>query len=250
MSEQTQLIKKRSMTIKSNNPSGKQYKYYDLIMAAFVTVLVCSNLIGPAKVTQIDTPLLGMLTFGAGVLFFPISFIFGDILTEVYGYAASRRVIWAGFAGLAFASLMAWMIVALPPAPFWHNQAAYEVAFGSTWRISLAGLIAFAVGEFVNSFIMAKMKILTSGKHLWQRTITSTIFGETVDTLMFVPLAFWNSGIIPNDKIPLIIGAQIIAKISVEIAFTPAVYKVVAFLKRAEHEDYYDKNTDFNPFKL
>ena len=123
----------------------KNYKYYDLIMAAFVTVLVCSNLIGPAKVTQIDAPLLGTLTFGAGVLFFPISFIFGDILTEVYGYAASRRVIWAGFAGLAFASFMAWMIVALPPAPFWHNQEAYEVAFGSTWRIALAGLIAFAV---------------------------------------------------------------------------------------------------------
>ena len=228
----------------------KNYKYYDLIMAAFVTVLVCSNLIGPAKVTQIDAPLLGTLTFGAGVLFFPISFIFGDILTEVYGYAASRRVIWAGFAGLAFASFMAWMIVALPPAPFWHNQEAYEVAFGSTWRISLAGLIAFAVGEFVNSFVMAKMKIIAAGKHLWQRTITSTVFGETVDTVIFVPLAFWNSGIIPNDKIPLIIGAQIIAKIAVEVAFTPAVYKIVAFLKRVEHEDYYDRNTDFNPFRL
>lgn len=219
-------------------------------MAAFVCVLVCSNLIGPAKVTQIDAPLLGTLTFGAGVLFFPISFIFGDILTEVYGYAASRRVIWAGFAGLAFASLMAWMIVALPPAPFWHNQDAYEVAFGSTWRISLAGLIAFAAGGFVNSFVMAKMKTVSAGRHLWQRTITSTIFGEVVDTVLFVPLAFWNTGIIPNDKIPLIIGAQIIAKIAVEVAFTPVVYKTVAFLKRAENEDYYDKNTDFNPFKI
>ena len=228
----------------------KQYRYYDLIMAAFVTVLVCSNLIGPAKVTQIDAPIVGLLTFGAGVLFFPISFIFGDILTEVYGYAASRRVIWAGFAGLAFASFMAWMVVALPPAPFWNNQHEYEVAFGSTWRISLAGLVAFAVGEFVNSFIMAKMKILTSGRHLWQRTITSTVFGEMVDTAMFVPLAFWNTGIIPNDKIPLVMGAQIIAKILVEVAFTPLVYKVVAFLKRAENEDYYDINTDFNPFKL
>jgi uncharacterized integral membrane protein (TIGR00697 family) len=228
----------------------KQYKYYDFIMAAFVTVLVCSNLIGPAKVAQIDAPLLGILTFGAGVLFFPISFIFGDILTEVYGYAASRRVIWVGFAGLAFASLMAWMIVALPPAPFWNNQHEYEVAFGSTWRISFAGLIAFAVGEFVNSFIMAKMKIIGAGKRLWQRTITSTIFGEAIDTVMFVPLAFWNTGIIPNDKIPLVIGAQIIAKISVEIAFTPVVYKTVAFLKKAEQTDYYDKHTDFNPFKL
>ncbi len=219
-------------------------------MAAFVCVLVCSNLIGPAKVTQIDAPLLGTLTFGAGVLFFPISFIFGDILTEVYGYAASRRVIWAGFAGLAFASLMAWMIVALPPAPYWHNQDAYEVAFGSTWRISLAGLIAFAAGGFVNSFVMAKMKAVSAGRHLWQRTITSTIFGEVVDTVLFVPMAFWNTGIIPNDKIPLIIGAQIIAKIAVEVAFTPVVYKTVAFLKSAENEDYYDKNTDFNPFKI
>ena len=228
----------------------KNYTYYDLIMAAFVTVLVCSNLIGPAKVTQIDAPIFGTLTFGAGVLFFPISFIFGDILTEVYGYAASRRVIWAGFAGLAFASFMAWMIVALPAAPFWHNQHEYEIAFGSTWRISLAGLIAFAVGEFVNSFVLAKMKIISAGKHLWQRTITSTIFGEAVDTMLFVPLAFWNSGIIPNDKIPLVMGAQIVAKIAVEVAFTPAVYKIVAFLKRAEHEDYYDNNTDFNPFKI
>ena len=149
-----------------HNTPLKTRKYYDLIMAAFVTVLVCSNLIGPAKVTQIDTALLGTLTFGAGVLFFPISFIFGDILTEVYGYAASRRVIWAGFAGLAFASLMAWMIVALPPAPFWNHQEVYEIAFGSTWRISLAGLIAFAIGEFTNSLIMAKMKIWAKGKHL------------------------------------------------------------------------------------
>ena len=240
------------MTTQNNALETKRrpYKYYDLIMAAFVTVLVCSNLIGPAKVSQIDAPLLGTLTFGAGVLFFPISFIFGDILTEVYGYAASRRVIWAGFAGLALASFMAWMIVALPPAPFWQNQEAYEVAFGSTWRISLAGLVAFAVGEFVNSIIMAKMKIISAGKHLWQRTITSTIFGESVDTVMFVPLAFWNTGIIPNDKIPLVIGAQIVAKVAVEVAFTPVVYKIVSWLKRVENEDYYDRHTDFNPFTL
>jgi uncharacterized integral membrane protein (TIGR00697 family) len=227
-----------------------QTKYYDLIMAAFVVVLVCSNLIGPAKVAQIQAPLVGTLTFGAGVLFFPISFIFGDILTEVYGYAASRRVIWAGFAGLAFASLMAWMIVVLPPAPFWHHQDVYEIAFGSTWRISLAGLIGFAVGEFVNSWVMAKMKIWSQGKHLWQRTISSTILGEAADTVIFVPLAFWDTGVIPNDKIPYIIGVQIFAKIAVEVAFTPVVYKVIAFLKRTEKEDYYDYHTNFNPFKL
>ncbi len=228
----------------------KPRKYYDLIMAAIVTVLVCSNLIGPAKVTQIDAAWLGTLTFGAGVLFFPISFVFGDILTEVYGYSASRRVIWAGFAGLAFASFMAWMIVALPAAPFWNHQEVYEIAFGSTWRIALAGLIGFAVGEFTNSLIMAKMKIWAKGKHLWQRTITSTIFGEAIDTVIFVPLAFWDTNVIPNDKIPLVIGAQIIAKIGVEVAFTPLVYKIVAFLKQAENVDYYDHQTDFNPFKI
>jgi uncharacterized integral membrane protein (TIGR00697 family) len=232
------------------NKVATRTKYYDLIMAAFVIVLVCSNLIGPAKVTQIQTPFFGTLTFGSGVLFFPISFIFGDILTEVYGYAASRRVIWAGFAGLAFASLMAWMILALPPAPFWHDQAAYETAFGSTWRISLAGLIGFAVGEFTNSWIMAKMKIWSAGKHLWQRTISSTVVGESIDTIIFVPLAFWDTGIIPNDKIALIIEAQIISKIGVEVAFTPIIYKIIAFLKKEESEDYYDYKTNFNPFSL
>lgn len=225
-------------------------KYYDFIMAAFVTVLVCSNLIGPAKVTQIEMPLLGTITFGAGVLFFPISFIFGDILTEVYGYAASRRVIWAGFAGLAFASFMAWMIVAMPAAPFWQHQEAYEIAFGSTWGISLAGLIAFAVGEFTNSWVMAKMKIWSKGQHLWQRTISSTLFGESIDTVIFVPLAFWNSNIIPNEQLPLVMGAQIIAKILVEILFTPVVYWVVNFLKKAEELDYYDYKTNFSPFKV
>jgi uncharacterized integral membrane protein (TIGR00697 family) len=225
-------------------------KYYDFIMAAFVTVLVCSNLIGPAKVTQIEMPLLGTITFGAGVLFFPISFIFGDILTEVYGYAASRRVIWAGFAGLAFASFMAWMIVAMPAAPFWQHQEAYEIAFGSTWRISLAGLIAFAVGEFTNSWVMAKMKIWSKGQHLWQRTISSTLFGESIDTVIFVPLAFWNSNIIPNEQLPLVMGAQIIAKILVEILFTPVVYWVVNFLKKAEKIDFYDYKTNFSPFKV
>ena len=219
-------------------------------MAAFVTVLVCSNLIGPAKVTQIEMPLLGTITFGAGVLFFPISFIFGDILTEVYGYAVSRRVIWAGFAGLAFASFMAWMIVAMPAAPFWQHQEAYEIAFGSTWRISLAGLIAFAVGEFTNSWVMAKMKIWSKGQHLWQRTISSTLFGESIDTVIFVPLAFWNSNIIPNEQLPLVMGAQIIAKILLEILFTPVVYWVVNFLKKAEKIDFYDYKTNFSPFKV
>ena len=170
--------------MKISNPTSN-YKYYDLVMAAFVTVLITANIIGPAKISQLDLPMIGTITFGAGVLFFPISFIFGDILTEVYGYAASRRVIWTGFAGLAFASLMAWVIVALPPAPFWDNQEVYEIAFGSAWRVALAGLIAFAAGEFINSWVMAKMKIWSQGKHLWFRTISSTIAGEGVDSILF-----------------------------------------------------------------
>jgi uncharacterized integral membrane protein (TIGR00697 family) len=228
----------------------KQYKYYDFIMAAFAVVLVCSNLIGPGKVTQITLPVVGQLTFGAGIMFFPISFIFGDILTEVYGYGASRRVIWAGFVGLAFASFMAWVIVALPPAPFWRDQAAYQSVYGSTARIALASLVSFIAGEFVNSYVLAKMKILTQGRWLWTRTIGSTIFGEAVDSLLFFPLAFYGSGEFPDEKMPMIILAQFTAKVMVEVVFTPFMYKIVAFLKRVESEDYYDINTDFNPFIL
>jgi queuosine precursor transporter len=229
---------------------ARQYRYYEFVMAAFVTVLICSNLIGPAKIAQVDFPLVGIVSFGAGVLFFPISYVFGDILTEVYGYARSRRVIWAGFAGLAFAAFMAAIVVWLPPAPFWNNQAAYEIAFGSTWRIAAASLLAFLCGEFVNSFVLAKMKIMTRGRWLWTRTIGSTIFGEGVDSLLFYPLAFWGSGLIPDDRLPQIMLAQFIGKVGLEVVFTPITYAVVGWLKRAEHEDYYDTDTDFNPFTL
>ncbi|MGB8857164.1 MAG: queuosine precursor transporter [Burkholderiales bacterium] len=231
-------------------PPRRSYKYYDLVMAAFVVVLLCSNLIGPAKGAQLDLPIIGVITFGAGVLFFPISYVFGDILTEVYGYARSRRVIWTGFAALLFASFMAWVVVSLPPAPWWKNQQAYEIAFGGAWRVALASLIAFACGEFVNSFVLAKMKIFTQGKYLWSRTIGSTIFGEAVDSLLFYPLAFYGTGIIPNDKLPTVMLAQFVAKVGVEVAFTPLTYKIVNWLKRAEQEDYYDRDTDFNPFTL
>jgi hypothetical protein len=219
-------------------------------MAAFVTVLICSNLIGPAKIAQFELPVIGAIVFGSGAMFFPISYVFGDILTEVYGYSRARRVIWAGFAGLGFASFMSAVVVALPPAPFWKHQAAYEVAFGSTWRIVAASMIAYFCGEFVNSYVLAKMKIRTSGKWLWTRTIGSTIAGEAVDSALFYPLAFYGSGIIPNDKLPLVMLAQFVAKVGVEVAFTPVTYKVVGFLKRAEREDYYDRRTDFNPFTL
>ncbi len=228
----------------------KQYRHYEFVMVAFVTILICSNLIGPAKICQIDLPVVGLLTFGAGVLFFPISYVFGDVLTEVYGYARARRVIWAGFAGLAFASVMATVVVALPPAPFWQNQAAYEIAFGTTWRIALASMFAYFCGEFVNSFILAKMKIWTEGRHLWSRTIGSTIFGEAVDSALFYPLAFYGTGIIPDDKLPLVMLAQFVVKVGVEVVFTPVTYLVVNALKRAEHEDYYDRKTDFSPFSL
>src|SRR3954463_9280658 len=204
----------------------RTYRYYEFVMAAFVTVLVCSNLIGPAKIAQIDAPGLGPLTFGAGVLFFPISYVFGDVLTEVYGYARARRVIWCGFGALAFASVMAAVVVALPPAPFWKHQGAYEVAFGSAWRIVGASMIAYFCGEFVNSFVLAKMKIATEGRWLWARTIGSTIFGEAVDSALFYPLAFYNSGLIPNDKLLAIMLAQFVLKVLVEVVCTPVTYKV------------------------
>jgi hypothetical protein len=228
----------------------RNYRYYEFVMAAFVTILICSNLIGPAKIVQVEVPLAGALVFGAGVLFFPISYVFGDILTEVYGYARARRVIWAGFGGLLFASVMASVVVALPPAPFWENQKAYEIAFGTTWRIALASMFAYFCGEFANSFVLAKMKILTAGKWLWTRTIGSTIVGEAVDSLLFYPLAFYNSGLIPNEKLPAIMLAQFGLKVAVEVVFTPITYKIVGALKRAEHEDYYDRGTDFTPFSL
>ena len=231
-----------------NQPQGERrsYRYYEFVMAAFVTILICSNLIGPAKIVQVgDWP-----AFGAGILFFPISYIFGDILTEVYGYSRARRVIWAGFAGLAFASMMAAVVVALPPAPFWKNQAAYEIAFGTTWRIAAASMFAYFCGEFVNSFVLAKMKILTAGKWLWTRTIGSTVVGEAVDSTLFYPLAFYNSGLIPNEILPAIMLVQFVGKVAVEIAFTPLTYKIVGALKRAENEDYYDRGTNFTPFSL
>ncbi|HYD58143.1 MAG TPA: queuosine precursor transporter [Burkholderiales bacterium] len=227
--------------------AGKQYKYYEFVLAAFVTVLICSNLIGPAKIVQFDwLP----FAFGAGVLFFPVSYVFGDILTEVYGYARARRVIWSGFAGLAFAALMAWVVVSLPPAPFWENQKAYETAFGSTWRIAAASMFAYFCGEFANSFVLAKMKVLTAGRALWMRTIGSTIVGEAVDSSLFYPLAFYNSGLIPNEALLGVMAAQFGLKVAVEVVFTPVTYKIVGFLKRAENEDYYDRDTNFNPFVL
>jgi len=212
-------------------------------MAAFVTILLCSNVIGAAKIVTVWG-----YTFGAGILFFPLSYIFGDILTEVYGYARARKVVWAGFAALGYASLMSWVIVHLPPAAGWPNQQAYEVAFGATWRISLASIIAFFAGEFTNSFVLAKMKILTRGKHLWSRTIGSTIAGEAVDSIIFYPLAF--IGVWSSAQIVSVVIANYLLKCAWEIINTPVTYRIVSFLKRAENEDYYDHDTNFTPFSL
>jgi len=230
---------------------GRQYKYYDFVMAAFVCVLLCSNLIGAGKAAQLTLPVLGPVTFSAGVLFFPISYIFGDILTEVYGYGRDRRVVWAGFAALAFASFMATVVVSLPPASSDYAQqyqAHLVGVFGDTPRIALASMIAFWCGSFSNSFTLAKMKLLTKGRWLWTRTIGSTLVGELIDSGLFYVIAFY--GIWPNEQIVAVTLAQYVFKTSWEVVMTPVTYRVVAFLKRAEQEDYFDRNTNFNPFKL
>jgi len=235
----------------SATPPPRSYRYYDFVMAAFVTVLICSNFIGAAKQTTIDLPLLGATTFSAGVLFFPISYIFGDILTEVYGYGRDRRVVWAGFAGLAFATFMAWVVVSLPPAgsEFMKSyQANLEGVFGNSWRIALGSMIAFFCGSFANSYTLAKMKIWTKGKYLWTRTIGSTLVGELIDSSLFYFIAFY--GIWATGDLLKIVVAQYILKTSWEIVMTPVTYKVVGFLKRIENEDYYDRNTDFTPFSV
>ena len=229
----------------------KNYKYYDLFLGAYVCILLCANLIGPAKVSTIHLPFVGSITFMAGVLFFPISYLFGDILTEVYGYARDRRVVWAGFGALAFASLMAWVVISLPPAKS-DFMAAYqgqlEGVFGNAWRISAGSMIAFWAGSFSNSYVLAKMKIWTQGKWLWTRTIGSTLVGELVDSSLFYFIAFY--GIWATGDIVKVAIAQYVLKSGWEIVMTPVTYRVVGFLKRAEQEDYYDRNTDFNPFAL
>ncbi|MET3116837.1 putative integral membrane protein (TIGR00697 family) [Undibacterium sp. GrIS 1.8] len=228
-----------------------QYKYYDFVMAAFVTVLLCSNLIGAAKAAEVTLPVLGTVTFGAGVLFFPISYIFGDILTEVYGYGRDRRVIWAGFGALIFAAVMSAVVLALKPAadPFNRDyQMHLDAVFGNTPRIVLGSMIAFWCGSFVNSYVMAKMKIAMAGRQLWMRFIGSTVCGELVDSSLFYVIAFY--GIWSNHQLISVIIAQYILKTGWEVLMTPVTYKIVAFLKRKENEDYYDIDTDFNPFKL
>lgn len=212
-------------------------------MAAFVCILLCSNLIGASKIATV-----GGFTFGAGVLFFPISYIFGDVLTEVYGYARARKVVWAGFGALIFASFMSWFVLKLPPAEGWAHQAAFETVFASTPRIVIGSLVAFFLGEFCNSFVLAKMKIKTEGKYLWMRTIGSTIAGEAVDSAIFYPVAFY--GLWPNDLLIKVMISNYCIKVGWEVVITPFTYLIVNALKKAEHEDYYDIKTNFSPFVL
>ena len=227
----------------------KNYRYYDLILGAYVCVLLCANLIGAAKVSVITLPWLGPRTYMAGVLFFPISYLFGDILTEVYGYARDRRVVWSGFAALAFAALMSAVIVHLPPADFWRSrQPAVEAMFGNTPRIICASIIAFWCGSFVNSYVLAKMKIWTRGRWLWTRLIGSTVCGELVDTALFYSIAF--GGLWAASDLTSVALDQYVLKSLWEVIATPATYRIVAFLKRAEQEDYYDLHTNFTPFSL
>lgn len=246
--------------------SHRHYKYYDLLMAGFVTVLLCSNLIGPAKLCSLPIPFalfpklddqnglvfVAAVTFGAGNIFFPISYIFGDVLTEVYGYARARKVIWAGFGALLFSVVHSEVVMRMPPDPDEpYNRAlqpALVTCFGNGWRIAAGSIIAFWFGDFVNSFVLAKMKLLTRGRFLWTRTIGSTIAGQTADSLIFYPIAFY--GVWTSQKMFQVVVFNWAFKVSVEIVFTPLTYLVVNFLKRAEGEDYYDRGTDFTPFSL
>ena len=222
-------------------------RYFDWVMAAFVTVLLLSNVIGAGKVAAVELPLVGTQPFGAGILFFPVAYVIGDVLTEVYGYARARRCIWAGFCALLFMAAMSWVVVALPPHASWEGQAAYEAVFGQVPRIVLASIAAFWAGEFANSYVLARMKLWSGGRHLWARTIGSTVVGQGIDSLLFYPLAFW--GVWDNETLLAVLIIQWALKVGWEVLLTPVTYAVVGFLKRREGIDVFDRGTDFSPFR-
>lgn len=240
----------------------RHFRYFDYMMAAFVAILLLSNLIGAAKLSVVDlsalvhaVPVLpwhwlvdpqNRMIFGAGILFFPVSYVLGDVLTEVYGYANARRCVWTGFAALLFMAFMSFVVVAMPPAAGWSGQAAYESVFGNTWRIVAASVIAFWAGEFVNSFVLAKMKILTGGGKLWTRTVGSTVFGQAVDSAIFYPIAFL--GIWTSTQVLTVMVTNWGLKVLWEVLLTPLTYAVVGYLKRREGVDVFDTGTDFSPF--
>ncbi len=231
----------------------KQYRFFDFIMAVFVTVLVVSNIASSAKIVDWGINLFGVpMAFDAGTLIFPIAYIFGDVLTEVYGYKRSRRVIWAGFACLALTAILFWIVKIMPGEVTWQGyagDAAYNAILGgmSSGGVVMASLAGYWMGEFTNSFILAKLKVLTNGRWLWMRTIGSTIFGELVDTVIFVVVAS-AFGVFPWSLFLTLTVTNYLFKCGVEALMTPVTYLVVGALKRAESEDYYDRDTNFNPF--
>ncbi len=233
----------------------KTFRYFDLIMAAFVCVLMTSNIASSAKIIDWNISLLWLpLSFDAGTLLFPISYIFGDILTEVYGYRRSRRVIWAGFGATLVMSICLAIVGMLPGEAQWQQYAgdsAYSAILGgvSSGGIIVASLTAYCAGEFSNSFVLAKMKIMTAGKYLWTRTIGSTLIGQAIDTSTFLLIATL-LGVFPWEIFASLLVANYIFKVGIEVLFTPITYAFTGFLKKTEHEDYYDKGTNFNPFAL
>ena len=251
------------------------FRYYDFVMAAFVAILLLSNIIGAAKLTFVEVSWWpdgwwpaadGVFIYGAGILFFPLGYVIGDVLTEIYGFARTRRVIWTGFAAMIFLAFMSYVVVSLPAFDYWECagsaalelkgdpksvpgaicQQTYESVFGSTWRIVLASIIAFWAGEFVNSYVMAKMKVWTKGKALWTRTIGSTVVGQGVDSLIFYPIAFY--GIWNTEAVIAVMVTNWLLKVLWEAALTPVTYAVVGRLKKAEGVDLFDMDTDFSPF--
>jgi len=227
-----------------------EQRWLPAITAVFVTSLVVSNIIAVKLIS------VGPFYLPAAILIFPISYIFGDILTEVYGYAKARRVIWIGFGCNLLTVFIFYLSIELPPAPFWRtgafetaaaSQQAYQAIFGSTPRILAASFLAYLVGEFLNSFVLAKMKITTRGRHLWMRTIGSTVVGQLADSGVFIFLAFY--GTVPLDALAKMAGSQWLMKSAYETLVTPLTYLTVNFLKRAEREDFYDRKTNFNPLR-
>ena len=233
-----------------------RYKLFDLIMTLFVTVLLVSNIASSAKIVDWKVSLFTIpLAFDAGTLLFPVSYIFGDILTEVYGYRSSRRVIWTGFFCSLLMSAILWVVGTLPAEATWQTnvgQQAYNAVLGgvSSGAIVIASMIAYWAGEFSNSFVLAKMKILSKGRWLWTRTIGSTLVGEGIDTLIFITLAtfFKVSGFVPEIWFTLVL-TNYLFKVGIEASMTPITYGIVSRLKRIENMDYFDYHTDFNPFR-
>jgi queuosine precursor transporter len=242
-------MNERPVAVEAAALGARPMRYFDFVMAAFVTILLLSNVLGAGKVAIVNLPGIGDWPFGAGILFFPLGYLLGDILTEVYGYARARRCVWAGFVAMLFMAFMSWVVVALPAAPDWKGQAAYEQVFGQVPRIVFASITAFWAGEFVNSYVLARMKIWTQGRMLWTRTVGSTIAGQGVDSLIFYPLAFIGASGWTTPLVLKVLVTQWVLKVSWEVLLTPVTYAVVGFLKRREGIDVFDEGTNFTPFR-